>query len=127
MDIARWGGTMSRETEVRRIVSSAVVDVVVMVIVGGGKDVVDIIVIAMIMKVNSEVDRVVIRVEHARRKMGSERVLTIISHVRKSREVMQLSMLAVEVVVALAVLALLLGVVVVGTVVEGSRVVFRLL
>lgn len=118
---------MSRETEVRRIVSSAVVDVVVMVIVGGGKDVVDIIVIAMIMKVNSEVDRVVIRVEHARRKMGSERVLTIISHVRKSREVMQLSMLAVEVVVALAVLALLLGVVVVGTVVEGSRVVFRLL
>ena len=67
----------TRETEVRRIVSSAVVDVVGMVIVGSGKDVVDIIVIAMIMKVNSEVDRVVIRVEHAMRKMGSERVLTI--------------------------------------------------
>jgi hypothetical protein len=56
------------------LLSSAVVDVVGMVIVGGGKDVVDIIVIAMIM---NEVDRVVIRVEHARRKMGSERVLTI--------------------------------------------------
>jgi hypothetical protein len=67
----------TRETEVRRAVSSAVVDVVGMVIVGGGKDVVDIIVITMIMKVNSEGDRVVIRVGHARRKMGSERVLTI--------------------------------------------------
>lgn len=61
----------------RRAVSSAVVDVVGMVIVGVGKDVVDIIVITMIMKVNSEGDRVVIRVGHARRKMGSERVRTI--------------------------------------------------
>jgi len=43
-----------------------------MVIVGGGKDVVDVIVITMIMKVNSEGDRVVIRVGHARWKMGSE-------------------------------------------------------
>ena len=50
---------------------------VVMVIVGGGKDVVDVIVIKMIMKVNSEDERVAIRVGHARRKMGSERVLTI--------------------------------------------------
>ena len=58
-------------------VSSAVVDVVGMMIVGGGKDVVDIIVITMTMKVNSEGDRVVIRVGHARRKMESERVLTI--------------------------------------------------
>ena len=61
----------------RRAVSSAVVDVVGMVIVGGGKDVVDSIVVTMIMKVNSEGDRVVIRIGYARRKMGSERVLTI--------------------------------------------------
>ena len=55
----------------RRTVSSAVVDVVV------GKDAVDIIVITMIMKVNSEGDRVVTKVGRARRKMGSERVRTI--------------------------------------------------
>ncbi len=54
----------------RRTVSSAVVDVV-------GKDSVDIIVITMIMKVNSEGDRVVTKVGRARRKMGSERVRTI--------------------------------------------------
>ena len=48
-----------------------------MVIVGGGKDAVDIIVITMIMKVNSEGDKVVIRVGHASRKMGSEQVITI--------------------------------------------------
>ena len=62
----------------RRAESSAVVDVVGMAIVSGVKDVVD-IVITMIMKVNSEGDRVVIRVGHARRKMGSERVRTISS------------------------------------------------
>ena len=67
----------TRETEVRRAVSSVVVDVVGMVIIDGGKDVVDSIVVTMIMKVNSEGDRVVIRIGHARRKMGSERVLTI--------------------------------------------------
>ena len=80
MDIVRWGGGSQRLVtgEMRRAVSSAVVDVVGMVIVGGGKDVVD-IVITMIMKVNSEGDRVVIRVGHARRKMGSERVRTISS------------------------------------------------
>jgi len=43
----------TRETEVRSVVG--------MVIVGGGKDVVDIIVITMIMKVNSEDERVAIR------------------------------------------------------------------
>ena len=61
----------------RRAVSSAVVDVVGMVIIDGGKDVVDSIVVTMIMKVNSEGDRVVIRIGYARRKMGSERVRTI--------------------------------------------------
>ena len=60
----------------RRTGSSAVVDVVGMVIVGGGKDVVD-IVITMIMKVNSEGDRVVTKVGRTRRKTGSERVRTI--------------------------------------------------
>ena len=45
----------------RRAESSAVVDVVGMAIVSGVKDVVDIIVITMIMKVNSEGDRVVTR------------------------------------------------------------------
>jgi len=59
----------TRETEVRRAVSSAVAYVVGMLIVCGGKDVV--------MKVNSADERVVIRVGHTRRKMGSERVLTI--------------------------------------------------
>ena len=54
----------------RRTGSSAVVDVV-------GKDAVDIIVITMIMKVNSEGVRVVTKVGHTRRKTGSERVRTI--------------------------------------------------
>ena len=54
----------------RRTGSSAVVDVV-------GKDAVDIIGITIVMKVNSEGDRVVTKVGRTRRKTGSERVRTI--------------------------------------------------
>ena len=54
----------------RRTGSSAVVDVV-------GKDTVDIIGITIVMKVNSEGDRIVPKVGRTRRKTGSERVRTI--------------------------------------------------